>query len=271
MDALENFGKAFSQLKIKIIEFMPNFATAALILLLGVILAKVAKSLTNRFLTNLGRLVPDKNIRSRLNPARLSGSAELIGKIVYWFIIFFFITAATEVLGLPVLTSWLGEVVNYLPNLLVAILIIAAGAMGGMILRDIIESAANTAGITYGNILGKAAQYAVLLTSALIAAEQIGIDITLLTGVILIILGALLFGASLAFGLGARESVSNILASHFLQKLYKVGQIVKIDEVCGEIIEITPLAVILKTDKGNACIPAKQFLELASILYGKDS
>lgn len=115
--------------------------------------------------------------------------------------------------------------------------------------------------------MGKLAQIIIILLTGLIAFDQIGINVSILINLIIIIIGALLFGAAFAFGLGARESVSNILASYYLQKIYKVGQVIQIGGKKGRIIEITPTAVILEASEGQLYIPAKEFNKETSILF----
>jgi small-conductance mechanosensitive channel len=80
------------------------------------------------------------------------------------------------------------------------------------------------------------------------------------------VLGALLFGAALAFGLGAQTAVSNILGSYYLQKTYKEGDMVQMDDMKGVIVKILPTSVIVETSSGQIMIPAKDFIEKKSIL-----
>jgi small-conductance mechanosensitive channel len=112
---------------------------------------------------------------------------------------------------------------------------------------------------------------AVILVTILIGIDQIGIDITLLESVLIIAIGALLFGAALAFGIGARTSVSNILASFYLQRIYKVGDRIRIGDQEGRITEITPLAVLLDCPEGQVCVPADGFSQKTSVLLTKEN
>lgn len=267
---ISDFGKIFTNVKQNLFNFLPNFFGAILIFFVGLIVAHLLRAITNRFFKNLGRLIPSEKAKNKLHPTRLEQPAVVISKILYWIVLFFFITVATEAMGLPVVTMWLSGIVSYLPKILIAVLIGAIGIIGGVILRDIIISAATSARIEYGDTLGKLAQYAILLITILIAIDQIGIDIAFLMSIIMILVAALLFGAALAFGLGARTSVSNILASYYLQKIYKVGHRVKIRDMEGEIIQITPTAVILETSYGQVIVPAKQFNEMTSVILKKD-
>jgi small-conductance mechanosensitive channel len=70
----------------------------------------------------------------------------------------------------------------------------------------------------------------------------------------------------LAFALGSQTSVSNILAAYYLQKIYKIGQTVKIGDIEGQITQMTPTALILQTPAGQMMVPAKVFSETVSTL-----
>lgn len=266
---VEDFSNLLAQFKQELIAILPNFISALLVLLVGIVFARFIKALATRFIKKLPKIIPNKKFQSKISRMRPERTANLIGNILFWMILFFFLTAATEILGLPVITAWLSGIVKYLPNILIAVLIVFLGIVGGTIARDLLITTANTAGVTYGNVMGKLVQYAILFISILISIEQIGIDTAVLSGLIYIVLGAILFGAALAFGLGARTSVSNILASHYLQDRYREGQTIRLGELEGEISEITATAVIIRTPAGEACIPAKEFSETASIRLKK--
>jgi small-conductance mechanosensitive channel len=110
------------------------------------------------------------------------------------------------------------------------------------------------------------AQAIIVMASAIVAFDQLGIQVTFLTVLAAIVTGSLLGGAALAFGLGARTAVSNIIASHYLLKIYRVGHHVRVGGFEGRIVDITPTAVVIATADGQAVVPAKEFSERASLL-----
>jgi hypothetical protein len=263
--------RLLGQVKQSTLDFLPNLIGALIIILTGILLAFFLRALIRRLTKSLDRFVSTEKIRNGLKHIGIERSAsEMIGSVIFWIVLIFFLTAATETLGLPVVTTWLSGIAMYLPRILAAILICLVGLAGGVLLRDIIIGATLSTGITYGNILAKLTQSAVVLISLLVAIEHIGISISVLTSVISIIIGAVLFGMALAFGLGARASISNILASHYLQKTYRIGHQIKIDNATGRIVQITPTAVILETAEGQVLIPANIFSERTSMLVVKE-
>ena len=104
-----------------------------------------------------------------------------------------------------------------------------------------------------------------LTISILVAVDQAGLSVGFLTDVLLLVLGGGLLGAAITFGLGARATVANILASTQLQRIYKVGHRVRIGDVQGEIVETTATGVLLESDEGRVSVPASIFERNVSI------
>lgn len=253
------------------LELLPRLAGSLAILGVGFIVASLLRFLIRRLIRGLDRFVPSQKLQTSLRHLGMQRpAAEVISGIFYWIVILFFLTAATETLGLPVVTTWLSGVALYLPRILSAVVVCFAGLLGGILLRDLIVSATVAAGMAYGRTLGRLAQGAVILVAVVVAVDLIGINIGFVTTVTITLLGVVLLGGALAFGLGARMVVGNILASHYLQKSYAVGQRVKIGEWEGEIVQITPVAVLLQTAEGRALVPAKLFGESVSVLLAEE-
>lgn len=95
----------------------------------------------------------------------------------------------------------------------------------------------------------------------MIAVDQLGVDIAFLTNLFIIILSSILFGAALAFGLGARTSISNILGSYYVRKSYELGSKIKLEDLEGTIVKINDHSIALETKSGTVLIPAKDFSE----------
>ena len=161
------------------------------------------------------------------------------------------------------------SILKYSPNVLAAIVIISVAIIFGKFIAGAISSLGEQIGLDHANTLGRIAQYLILLTAIIIAIDQIGFEVMFLVNILNIILACSLLAAALAFGLGARTSVSNILASFYVRKRYKVGDIVKIGEIEGRIIKIDTTLVVMETETGQFSIPAKEFNENKSCLIKK--
>lgn len=152
---LNDFSELLVKFKENLVAIIPNLVFAIIIILLGFGIARLFQKLIIRFLQNFDRFIPGKKLRDGIKQIRMEGATKLVGKIVYWFIIIIFLTAATEVLGLPIITTWLGGLVRYLPNILIAIIIVSLGLIGGKLLGDLLTSTSVAAGMMYSNVLGE--------------------------------------------------------------------------------------------------------------------
>lgn len=259
---LENLLKSLLS---ELVLLVPRIIVGLLIILAGWILARVVQKLIIKLFLYLdGKL--NTWLRSRYLSVDLQSSAQFIGKTVFWIIVLISIAIVSQILGLPVLTTWFDGLVGYLPNILAAVVILFAGIIVGRLLGDLIGSTVSRTGVSKTDNVRKFIQFVVLFIAAVIAIDQIGIDIQFLTNLVVIVVATLLFGAALAFGFGARTSVSNILGSYYVQKTYQEGNTIQIGDITGVIVKITPTAVYLKTESGLVTIPAKNFNEEKSVL-----
>ncbi|MFC6672104.1 mechanosensitive ion channel family protein [Marinobacterium aestuariivivens] len=178
----------------------------------------------------------------------------------------FFIAAAVESLGLPGLADWINQLIQFLPRLVVSGLILVAGYLLGTLGGDFMRTAALARGLDSAEALGLMTRGLAVTFAAILGIGHLGLDVGLLANLVTIAAAAILGGLGLGFGIGARDQVSNILASHQLRKLYRVGQQVRIDGTEGEILEITSTAVVLDTAEGRALVPARLFNDSVSLL-----
>lgn len=141
-------------------------------------------------------------------------AGKFIGELVRWFVILVFLLAALQVMGLVAVTYFLQSIVlAFLPNVIIAVLIILAGAVIAEVAQSVVRGSARAAGIQGAGIAGTIAKWSIWIFAILAALEQLqiaqGILQTLFTGVVVAL--ALAFG--LSFGLGGQEA-----AARFIEK-----------------------------------------------------
>jgi len=251
-----------------ILVLAPKLILGIVVLFLGYLFARLVRSLVSRFIGYLDRTI-NNNLSGRQLQVNLSSSRSFIAKAFFWIIIFFFITLFTEILGLPVITSWLAGLGDYLPKLLAGMVVIFFGIIFSRLASDLVKSRTFKSGIYSSTMLGRIIKYIIMVIAIIIAIDQIGIDISFLTTLTYILLAALLFGAAMAFGIGAKTSVSNILASYYITRTYAEGNLIRIGEHEGRIIKITSTSVYMESDSGQVIIPAKDFNEQKAVLITK--
>ncbi len=264
---------ALSDLTQTLRALLPNLVAAAALVLLGLLLARLlrhwSRRLTAAALEKLGR---NATIKRALEGTEVTSAIpRVVAAFIFWLVLLFFAAVALEALGLPVVTDSLGRFVYYLPNVLAATLIVAAGLVVGTVVRGMVAAAASSAGIAFSAILGRLGHGIVLLIAIVIALDELGIDSSALIVLLTVVSGSVLAGLGLAFGLGAHTAVSNIIASRYLTGTYQTGQTVRIGEIEGRVIETTTTAVILATEAGRVMVPAKKFSEESSMLITEAS
>lgn len=240
---------------------------AAGLLVLGWLLALLMRAVVWRLFRALGRILPERLLRHGLARASFKrGVSNVLGLIVFWGVILFFVAAAANVLGLPVLGASIAGIARYVPRLIAAVLIGLTGLVISNFARDAAAAAAAAAGSPFAVAIGQVLRAVILVAAGLIAVAELGIDITLLTAVLSVTLLAVLGAFSLAFALGAREAVSNIIGAHYVRQTFEVGQKVRLGDIEGTIAAITATSVILQSPGGQLVIPAKIFSETISVL-----
>lgn len=268
-DVLGITTEHWASMRADLVAYLPNLGIAAALLVAGLAAAWVARAVVRRVVLLVDRLAPRVGLRSSLRRVGLERPAgEILAALLFWLILLLFVSSALDVLGLPVLSIWVQAVAQYLPRVLAGLLIGLAGIVAGVFLRDAASAAAHAAGLTYGTVIGRLLQMTVLVVSALVAIDQIGINIAVVSQFLVVLLASAFLGAAIAFGLGARIIVSNILACHYLRQSIRVGHRVKMGQEEGEVDEITPTSIVLLKDGSRVIVPAKLFVEEVSHVIG---
>jgi Mechanosensitive ion channel, conserved TM helix len=215
MDINDSVQRAFD----KLFEFLPNLLGALLLLLVGFIMAKVVQGVVKKLLQTLG---VDEKLRSseanRYVEGVLPGSSVSSGiaRVVFWLVFIFFIFTAIAALGVDALTDFMNDVLAYLPNVIVAIIIfvvaaLLAGAVGMATRRTMGDSPT-------GRIVGTVAPALVMVIALFMILDQLRIAESIVVIAFACTMGALALGLALAFGLGGRG-----VAERMLEDAYRSG------------------------------------------------
>lgn len=266
---IPRFYDMVANFKDQLLELIPNIILSLIVLCIGYLVGRLVKFIIIRSMRYFHKLLIQRFDNS-IQYINVEQSANFIGTTFFWVVLASVFVLISDILGLSIITTWMESILRYSPNILAAMLIVLIAVIFGRIAASIISSVSTKVGLTYGKTLGRIVHYVILATSTIIAIDQIGIEVTILTNLIDIVLAALLFGAALAFGLGARTSVSNILAAFYVRKMFKVGDQVKIDDIQGKITKIDATSVVLDTKTGQTIVPAKIFNESKSLLIKND-
>lgn len=207
----------------QISQFIVNVLLVLILLLFGWLISKGVKAVVTRALraVKLDELSDRIELDSLLAKGGITYSiSELIGVIFYWLGLLVTFMVAINAVGLTVAADLLNKVVLYIPNIISALFILILGIFVATLLKNIVQTAANNAGLAQSKLLSKAVEVIVVVFAVVVALEQLNIGIRITELTMAIILGSIGLGAALAFGLGCKEIAGKSVAE-FIDKLKK--------------------------------------------------
>jgi len=199
---------AWNAFAVKITAFLPALIGAIIIFVAGWIIARLVKLGVERLLklVRFDKATEKAGVQQFLKKgAIVKTPAEIIGSLVYWFIMILVIIASLDALGLPIVSDLLNSIFLYIPNVVAAIIVLILGLLLGTLLSAVVRTAASNAGLKNADGLGKLSLYAIVFFSGAIALIQLGIGEEIVEAAFGIAFGATALALALAFGLGGRD------------------------------------------------------------------
>lgn len=208
---MENFSIYLEPVRAFLVQigaFLPRLLIAVVVLIGGWLLAKVARFAVTRALRaiNFNVLTERAGMDGFLRQGGMAGdTTSLFGLLVYWLVILTALLVAFNGLGLTYITDLLQRIVWFVPNLFVALLVLAFGSYFARFVGETVRTYGRNKKLQDADLLGNLAKYLIMIFVVLIALDQIRIGGDIIRQSFLIILAGLVFALALAFGLGARE------------------------------------------------------------------
>ncbi|KKW44513.1 MAG: CmpX protein [Parcubacteria group bacterium GW2011_GWA2_56_7] len=213
-EAIAIVQEAFADLWASILLFLPRLVGAVVVLLVGLFVSWLLKRLIERVsnLLRLDDLAVKLELKRMLEHAGIRlNVAALLGWIVKWFFIVVTLVAAADVLGWNQLTSFLTDVVLYLPNVIIAVVILLVGILLANFVRNLVHTTVEAAKLHSAPFLSGISKWAILLFSFMAALVQLGIAQDLIRILFTGLIAMLAIAGGLAFGLGGREAATRFL------------------------------------------------------------
>src|SRR5574339_393495 len=138
-------------------------------------------------------------------------TAGVLADIVKWFIRLIVLVVAFDALGLPAVSAVLQQFLLWIPNLVVAVIILVLAGLAANALGNLVRGSTAQAGFENPDLLETITRVAVWAFGIVIAVNQIGVAQTLVNTLFMGFVGALALAAGLAFGLGGRETAGRIV------------------------------------------------------------
>jgi hypothetical protein len=142
-------------------------------------------------------------------------SAGLIATITKWFVRLITLVVAFDALGLPAVSEVLQQLLLWLPNLVVALVILVLAGLAANAVSSVVRGAATEGGFSNPGMLASVAKFAIWAFAIVVAVNQLGIATTLVNTLFMATVGAVALALGLAFGLGGRETAARIVSGWY--------------------------------------------------------
>ena len=261
---------SFTQAWTQVIMIAPKLVAMVAVLVIGYVLA--------RWVGGLIAVISEKS--GLQTAAEKSGLAQsmhdvgihrpvpaIVGGLTFWLLMSVFVMAAFSILGLESVSLAMKEVVNYIPKVLVATVVVVVGLLAATFVRGVVATSADRVGLTYAEYLAGGCYWVLSILTFIAAFNQLGIQFALLEKLILIGSAGLAAGFALAFGLGGRDVMAGILSGYYVRQRIQAGDTVSVAGFEGTVREVGPVATIIETrDDGRLSrhsIPNSKMLQEA--------
>lgn len=213
---------AWSEVWTKTAGYLPQLLGAIIVLIIGLLLAKLIEKLVIQIL-KLARfdvLSEKAGIASILAKGEIKQTlSELLGVVIYWLLILVVVIISLNTVGLPP-TGLLDRVALYAGNVVLAIFVLVLGLFFAALTSSIVRTAASNAGVATAKNLGQIAQIVIVVITVLTVLPMVGVRTGIIDTAIYILLASSGLALALAFGLGSKD-VAGRIVSEFVDKWKK--------------------------------------------------
>lgn len=195
-------------------NFVPNLIGAIVVLIIGLIVAAGLGTLIEKIFEglHLDGFLEKLGVKPYFDRAGLHLRASyFLGRLVYWFVVIAFLLAVADSLGLYALSAFLTAVLNYVPNVIAAVLIMLAALVLANFLRRIVTASVLSARLTSAQFLGTVTWWAVVIFGLFAALTQLNIAAAIIQSIVTGFIAMLALAGGLAFGLGGKDYANHLL------------------------------------------------------------
>ncbi|MBL7814430.1 MAG: mechanosensitive ion channel [Saprospiraceae bacterium] len=243
---------------------IPKLAGAITVLILGYVISKAVIKLLTVVLSKIGvdKLTEKLNdidlVRQNNMQLKLS---IILGNVVFYMMMLITLMAATDVLGMPALSQLISDMSNYIPNLVIALVVLMFGLLASNLIKNIVLTACKSFGIPSASVIGNFVFYFMFLTAFITALGQAKIDTSFVKNNLSIILGGGVAAFALGYGLASRDVMANFLGSMYSRKRFREGDVIKLGETIGRIVAMDNTSVVLNAPDRQIIIPLSKMMK----------
>jgi small-conductance mechanosensitive channel len=255
---------ALNELVEAFVVYVPRVIGAFALLVLGFVLAVLAKRVTPFLLRRVrfDQVCERAGVTNLMHEGGIDRTpSQLAGTLVFYAVLALAIVTATASLGLDILAGTINQLLLYAPRALVAIMTLILGAALAGLLARLTGRVLSEVGVNRTGGLKTFVRFGVIFIAAILAAAVLGIDVTILIVVTIVGLGAAALAAALALGLGLREISGNVAASRHISEGIAEGDEISLNGISGTVESIGHTMTTVRGPNGSVyLVPNSHFL-----------
>jgi len=196
------------------VDVLGSVIGAIIVLIIGLIVASGISAIVERVIhvLKLDSVLQKLGVEDHLERAGLKlDTSRFFGRIVYWFFVIVFLLAASDILGFFTLSSFLEQVLLYVPNVIVAALIMLAAIVVANFLRDLVSASVKGARLHAPSFVSAITWWAVVIFGFLAALSQLGVAVAIVNSLVTGFIAMIALAGGIAFGLGGKGVAEDVL------------------------------------------------------------
>ncbi len=243
---------------------LPKIIGALIILLVGWIVTKIILFVLGKVL----KLAKVNLLSDKINEMDLFGKGDfkidiikVVQGFVKWLLLLVFLIVAADILSWEIISTEIGNLLRYLPRLFSALALMMIGLYIGNFIKKTVKKVFDSLEFGGSNLVSNLLFYVIVIFISITALNQAGIDTTIITNNVTMILGAFLLAFAIGLGLGSKDVITDLLRSFYTRRTFAIGDKVVIGEHSGTVEAIENNNLTLVTKNGKFVIPIKDVVE----------
>lgn len=254
-DLFENFYT-------RTLDVLPGIVGFLLYLIIAFAIYKIVVFLTSRVL----RGIKIENISQKYFPGMTNWKIKVrpsgvILALVKLTLILVLVVLGSEIVGLKSISKELSNLLNYIPRVVASLALLLLGLYASSSISKTLFTLLDSLNLSGSRLISRIAGFLVLFIISLIAIELLGIDTSIITNNLSIILGSFMICVAIAIGLGSVEIVKRILFGFYFKKNFKLGQEIRFEDLSGKIVRMDNISIVLQQDGSTVVVPIKDLVD----------
>lgn len=248
----------------EIVKVFPSIIGALIVLIIGWLFTKILVRLVRKGL----KLAKADKLDEKLNQIEIVEGKKLnfdtikiVSTFVKWVIYIMLLVVVSDILNLSIISEQISKFLGILPQLFVALVIFTLGLLFANFVKKALQSFFESMDLSGAKIISQIVFFLLLIFISITALNQAGVNTEIITQNLTLILGGFLLSFCIAFGLGAKAVITDLLRTFYTRKTFEIGQKIEFQGQTYEVDTISNISVVVKNANGKLVVPIKDIVE----------